>query len=255
MIARRALLLSPLVAPGLARAQGGFSLGVWTDRWEAILRARVDGQGRIDFAGLQAEPQPLAAVTAMLANAGPRSTPGALPDAASRLAFYINAYNALCMQGIVARGVPQSLGLIDRFAFFARTTFPLDGGAISLKSLEDTIIRPLGDERIHFALNCMVVACPRLPQEAFRPARLEAQLQAARVEFCDSAYHVRPAPANRAVFLSAIFQFYTEDFVPAKAPDLIAYVNRTRANPAPTGMRTVFLDYDWTINRQPARGA
>lgn len=255
MITRRTLLIAPLAAPLLAQAQGVFSLDLWTDRWEAILRARVDRVGRIDFAGLQADPQPLAVVTAALANAGPRSTPGALPDAASRLAFYINAYNALCMQGIVARGVPQSLGLFDRFGFFGRTTFPLDGGAISLKSLEDNVIRPLGDERIHFALNCMVVACPRLPQEAFRPARLEAQLQAARVEFCDSPYHVRPQPADRAVFLSAIFQFYTGDFVPTKAPDLVTYVNRTRANQVATNLRPFFLEYDWTINRQPARGA
>ena len=251
MIARRSLLLATLAAPALA--QQSFSLDTWTDRWEAILRARVDRQGRVDFAGLQANPQPLAAIAGALANAGPRSTPGAMPDAASRLAFYINAYNALAMHGIVERGVPQALGLIDRFAFFGRTQFALDGGSTSLKSLEDNTIRPLGEERVHFALNCMVVACPRLPQEAFRPARLEAQLQAARVEFCDSPYHVRPQPADNTVFLSTIFNFYTRDFVPAKAPDLVTYVNRTRAVPVPP-LRVTFLEYDWTINRQPARG-
>jgi hypothetical protein len=159
------------------------------------------------------------------------------------------------MQGIVSRGVPQSLGLIDRFAFFARTRFALDGDQIALKPLEDNIIRPMGEERVHFALNCMVAACPRLPQEAFRAARLESQLQAARVEFCDSPYHVRPQPADGVVFLSTIFQFYTSDFVPAKAPDLRAYVNRTRATPVPANLRVLFLEYDWTINRQPARGA
>jgi hypothetical protein len=253
MIRRRSILLAGLALPALAQAP--FSLDAWTDRWEAILRARVDRQGRIDFAGLQANPAPLAAVTAALANAGPRSTPGALPDEASRLAFYLNAYNALCMQGIVSRGVPQSLGLIDRFAFFARTRFALDGDQIALKPLEDNIIRPMGEERVHFALNCMVAACPRLPQEAFRAARLESQLQAARVEFCDSPYHVRPQPADGVVFLSTIFQFYTSDFVPAKAPDLRAYVNRTRATPVPANLRVLFLEYDWTINRQPARGA
>lgn len=252
MIPRR-LLPALLATPALAQAP--FSLDVWTDRWEAILRARVDAQGRVDFAGLQTDPRPLAAVAGALAQAGPRSTPAAMPDAASRLAFLINAYNALAMHGIVERGVPQSLGLIDRFAFFGRTQFPFDGGAIALKSLEDNVIRPLGEERVHFALNCMVVACPRLPREAFRPARLEAQLQAARVEFCDSPYHVRPQPADGVVFLSTIFRFYTGDFVPAKAPDLVTYVNRTRATPVAANLRPLFLDYDWTINRQPARGA
>ncbi len=252
MIARRSLLMAALASPALA--QQSFSLDTGTDRWEALLRARVDSHGRVDFAGIQANPQPLAAVAGALANAGPRSTPGAVPEGATRIAFYINAYNALAMQGIVERGVPQALGLIDRFAFFGRTQFPFDGGSTALKSLEDNVIRPLGEERVHFALNCMVVACPRLPQEAFRAARLEAQLQAARVEFCDSPYHVRPQPADNTVFLSTIFRFYTADFVPAKAPDLTSYVNRTRTTPVPANLRVSFLDYDWTVNRQPARG-
>lgn len=250
-IARRALL----AMPALVLAQPAFSLDAWLDRWEAILRARVDDRGRIDFAGLQAEPGPLAAVAGPLGQAGPRTTPGALPDAASRLAFLLNAYNALCMFGIVQRGVPNSLNLIDRFGFFGRTSFALDGGQTTLKALEDNVIRPLGDERVHFALNCMVAACPRLPREAFRPARLEAQLQAARIEFCDSPYHVRPQPEFNAVHLSSIFQFYTGDFVPAKAPSLISYVNRTRQAPVPAHYRVQFLDYDWTINRQPGRAA
>lgn len=252
MITRR-ILLGTLALPALA--QPAFSLDVWTDRWEAILRARVDHTGRIDFTGLQADPRPLAALVAILAQAGPRTTPGAMPDAASRMAFLINAYNALCMFGIVERGVPNSLNAFDRFGFFGRTSFALDGGQITLKALEDNVIRPLGDERIHFALNCMVVACPRLPREAFRPARLEAQLQAARVEFCDSSYHVRVQPEYNTVHVSGIFRFYTGDFVPAKAPNLISYVNRTRQSPVPTNYRTQFLDYDWTINRQPSGGA
>ena len=257
MIVRRAVLAMPAMAlaPCAADAQPTFSHDLWIDRWEAILRARVDAQGRIDFAALRADPRPLTAVVAMLAQAGPRTTPGALPDAASRMAFLINAYNALCMHGIVERGVPNSLNAIDRFGFFGRTSFALDGTQITLKALEDNIIRPLGDERIHFALNCMVVACPRLPREAFRPATLEAQLQATRVEFCDSPYHVRVQPEFNTVHISGIFRFYTADFVPSKAPDLISYVNRTRRQPVPASFRTQFLDYDWTINRQPAGGA
>ncbi len=251
---RRSLMLGALALPAVARAQAAFNLDAWTDRWEAILRARVDAQGRVDFAGLAAEPRPLAEAAAALATAGPRATPAAMPTAEARLAFLINAYNTLAMHGIVQRGVPRALGLIDRFAFFARTNFGFDGGQISLKSLEDTVIRPIGDERIHFALNCMVVACPRLPQQAFRAARVNAQLDATSREFCNGAYHVRPQPADGVVFLSTIFRFYTVDFVPAKAPDLVTYVNRWRTTPVAQNLRPMFLDYDWTINAQPGRG-
>ena len=46
------------------------------------------------------------------------------------------------------------------------------GKTISLYKLENDVIRPLGEERVHFALNCMVVSCPRLPRAAFSAAAL-----------------------------------------------------------------------------------
>ena len=49
-------------------------------------------------------------VVAFEAAVDPDSQPQRFPDRASRLAFYINAYNALAMYGIVQTGVPESLG-------------------------------------------------------------------------------------------------------------------------------------------------
>jgi hypothetical protein len=43
--------------------------------------------------------------------------------------------------------------------------------------LENDVIRSLGDERLHFALNCMAVACPRLPKTPFSADRLNDQLE------------------------------------------------------------------------------
>jgi hypothetical protein len=41
----------------------------------------------------------------------------------------------------------------------------------------------MGDPRGHFALNSMVVACPRLPDKPFAPEMLDSQLDEASVEF------------------------------------------------------------------------
>ncbi len=238
-----------------ARGQGGgFSMPAWLDAWEAVLRRHVDGQGRVDFDGIARAPGPLPEVVRGVAAADPWGRPGSFAAPAQRLSFLINAYNALAMHGIVERGIPRSLGLLGRLTFFTGTTFNVGGRAISLKSLEDDVIRPLGEERVHFALNRMVRGCPRLPEEPFRPERLEAQLAAAAREFCGSAYQVRPDPGNRTVWLSQIFDFYTGDFL-AKTPDLIAYVNRWRAEPLPTDWAVRFFEYDWTVNRQPGSGA
>ena len=99
----------------------------------------------------------------------------------------------------------------------------------------------------------MVRDCPRLPREPFRPKRLEAQLTAAAREFCTEGRTVRPDPPHETVWLSAIFDFYIRDFVPKKAPNLISYVNRWRVSTLPQDWQVRFLDYDWTINRQPPR--
>ena len=254
----------PFAAPALSCAQGGGDQGArpggrtdldfagWLEAWDAVLRRRVDAEGRVDFAGLAAAPGPMPEVTRFIATVDPRSRPDLFPTAAERMSYYLNAYNALAMGGIVARGIPDSLGLVGRYAFFVNTDFQVGGRGISLKALEDKVIRPLGEERVHFALNCMVRGCPRLPREAFRPATLEAQLAAAAREFCGSGYQVRPDPASRSVFISQIFEFYASDFL-ARAPSLLAYVNRWRAQPVPEDATPRFFPYDWTINKQPGQ--
>ena len=117
---------------------------------------------------------------------------------------------------------------------------------MSLSALETDIIRPLGDPRVHFALNCMTTSCPRLPRTPFTADALDRKLDAAAREFTNDPRHVR---ATNPVALSTIFDFYTKDFL-TRAPCLIAYVNLYRAQPIPITDRFVFSDYDWTINDQ-----
>lgn len=243
---RRTLLLAatlPLLArPSLAQAADP----AWYPAWEGVLQRHVDAQGRIDFAAIAADPAPLTAIVDAIGAVGPLGE-------RSALAWHINAYNALAMRGIVLRGIPDSLGLVGRYSFFANTAIRVAGRTTTLKAFEDDVIRAMGEERVHFALNCMVRGCPRLPRTAFRTATLEAALSDAAREFCSSAYQVRPDPTARMVRVSQIFDFFAADFVPAKAPSIIAYINRWRPQPIPVDWSLRFFDYDWSINRQPAR--
>ncbi|GAN77760.1 DUF547 domain-containing protein [Acidisphaera rubrifaciens] len=248
-----------LAMPAILRARQAGAAGTampypaWLDAWAGVLQRRVDARVRVDFAGIAADPGPLEAVVASVAAQGPQNDPRAFPTRADVIAYHLNAYNATAMLGIVRRGIPDYLGLIARFAFFANTTVRIGGTDTTLKEYENDVIRPLGEERVHFCLNCMVRGCPRLPRVPFRAGVLEAQLSAAAREFCSSPYQVRPAPDRGRVYVSQIFEFYTSDFTPAKAPSLLAYVNRWRASTLPDDWRVGFFDYDWTVNRQPAR--
>ncbi len=117
---------------------------------------------------------------------------------------------------------------------------------MSLSALETDIIRPLGDPRVHFVLNCMTISCPRLPRTPFTADALDRQRDAAAGEFTNDPRHVR---ATNPVAPSAIFDCFTSDFL-TRALSLIAYVNLYRAQPIPIADRFIFFDHDWTINDQ-----
>ena len=213
--------------------------------WPGVLAARVDRDGRVDFAGIAANPAPIEAVVRSIARDGP----AAQPTRAGQLAAHANAYNALAMYGVVRDGIPQRLDLLDRLYFFKLTRFVIGGRPVSLYDYENDVIRPLGEARIHFALNCMAVSCPRLPRQPFTAAALDAELDRAAQLFFSEPRNLTVDDASRTVFFSAILDFYTEDFLKT-APSLIAYANRYRTPPIPPDYNVRFFQYDWTINRQ-----
>lgn len=221
--------------------------------WASVLERFVDEEGRTDFAALAADRGALDRFVRFVGELSPKRVPELFPTPEAVLAYHINAYNALAMQGVIEAGIPESFGsFFKRAGFFKLRKVTIGGEVTSLYDYENEVIRPLGEPRIHFALNCMARHCPRLPREPFRAASLDAELEAAAREFCGSETYVRLDGDRKEVSLSEIFDFYTEDFVGANDPKaLIAYVNRYRAEAVPADYGVRFIPYDWTINRQP----
>lgn len=242
-------LVTLVLGIAAARAGGGIPESVrdWEDLWTSVLARNVDESGRIDFASLVRSHTELDRVVAFIAANDPVSRPDGFPSREAQLAFHINAYNALAMHGVVEAGVPASLGGLRKFTFFWLRSFAIGSSSTSLYSYENDVIRPFGDPRIHFALNCMVVGCPRLPRAAFTAERLDEQLDAVARTFVNEGRNLRIDENQREVWLSAIFKFYTEDFV-AHEPSLIAYVNLYRTDKIPADFKVRFLEYDWTVN-------
>jgi hypothetical protein len=251
ILASIALCVTSLLSASLpvSGATAAMTVPQWETLWNAVLVRYVDQQGRIDFSGLARDSGDLDRVVAFIAETSPSSQSQLFPDRNSKLAFYINAYNALAMYGVVHTGIPENLGGLRKFSFFYLQKFTIGGKSISLYDFENDVIRPMGDERIHFALNCMVVGCPRLPRTAFDGAALDSQLEVAARTFVGESRNVRMDPSRREVRLSAIFDFYTKDFL-EHAPSLVAYMNRYRNGQIPPDFKVRFFDYDWTVNGQ-----
>ncbi len=225
------------------------AIDAWQEVWSRVLARHVDTRGRIDFAGLAGDQADLDEVVKFIATVGPISSPARFPTPSSRLAYYIDAYNALAMHGVLEVGIPERFGWLGRVRFFYLQKFTIGGRTISLYSLENDIIRPIGDPRVHFALNCMTVSCPKLPRTAFTADGLDRKLNAAAYEFINDDRNVHVDRKSKEARISAIFRFYAKDFL-LKSPSVIGYINRFRAEKVPENYKAVFADYDWTINDQ-----
>ena len=241
---------TPLEAPSTPRtASVVLTPAQAYDVWDSVLQHRVDARGRVNFAALAHDRAALDRFVSWIYRFSPANRPRWFASRQAVLAYHINAYNALAMYSVLAYGDPETLGPIDRLRFFVWRKIRVGGRTLSLYAYENKVIRPLGDPRVHFALNCMAVSCPRLPRHAFRPARLDAELNRAARDFFNSRRSVVVDRADESVRLSAILKWYRQDFL-AEAPSLIAYANRYRDTPIPPSYRIMFMGYDWTINRQ-----
>lgn len=221
--------------------------------WANTLEKFVDEQGRTNFKAVTDDRAELTEFLAVIAEVSPASHPDLFSSQEEVLAYHINAYNALAMAGVVDRGIPKNFSsLLKRASFFKFRSVRIGGKKTNLYDYENKVIRPLGEPRMHFALNCMVKDCPRLPQTVFTAQNLERDLQNAAVEFFNKDTHIQLKAESMEVHLSGIMKFYTKDYVASgKKQDLIGYVNQYRESSIPESYKVKFIKYDWTVNQQP----
>jgi hypothetical protein len=208
------------------------------ESWALVLDRYVDDEGWIDFTALADEPEALHRFVAFVGTQPPIDD-----DHPAAVAFSINAYNALAMYNVLVSDRPPR----DLLGFFVLQQFSVGGRYRSLYDYENKVVRTQGEPRVHFALNCMVRSCPRLPRVPFEKDTLDQQLDAAAREFLNDPRHVRVDDDRREVHLSRILRWYRQDFLEA-APTVVGYVNRYRGQAIPDTYRVKWLDYDWTLN-------
>lgn len=238
-----------MAPPPGAKVEPATALAAWAD----VLRHFVNDKGEVDFPALAAQRQRLAPYLRHIAQ-----TPlDSVADPHARLAHMVNAYNAMSMATVVGSGIPETHAGFNKVNFFVGRKMNVGGEETSLYDFENYTIRPLarslGLPEVHFALNCSAVSCPVLPRVPFTGANLKAELAREAKLFFAQADNFRVDAAKREVWLSAILDFYTADFVPAHGHKLIAYANRHVAQPAPLDYAVRFTPYDWRVANSARR--
>jgi hypothetical protein len=184
-----------------------------------------------------------------------RVDPEALATRRERLAFWINAYNAFAVQGILDHYSPASL--VGRYRYFIGRDYRVGGAAINLYDLERQIlIKQFHEPLIHFAIVCASASCPKLQPWSYEPDQLTVQLDRAAREFINDPARNRFDRKNKVASLSMIFKWFEEDFTKA-AGSVVSYITRYVNDPElvqdlmQSDYRIEYLEYDWSLNGLP----
>ena len=227
-----------------------------------VLGRVVNAQGYVDYEAVKTDAD-LQAFVDQLGQISPDTHPALFPSRADSLAFWINAYNACVLAG-VAKAYPISsvTEIAPVFGFFKIYQFVVGGRRFTLDQIEHEIIRKrFADPRIHAAINCAAVSCPRLLNKAFMPDELDDQLDTVMRDMIRNPMHVQINRETGVVNLSAIFDWFSSDFT--------SYVQANRTGETVLDyvslflpkddaqylqnhpdLQIVFLDYDWSLNSQ-----
>jgi hypothetical protein len=215
-------------------------------RWTGILGECVQG-GLVNYDQLhRSGPSQVDAYLQELVAVRPEALASfAKPD---RLAYWLNAYNALVVKVVLDHYPLQSIRALGQepFAVFREPRPPFK---LSLDQIE-ALLRREGDPRVYFALVCASRSCPAL--RAYRGAALDRQLDQAARQFIRDRNRNRFDPVTRTLFLSRLFDWYRADF---ERPDatLAGYVARYEDEATSRAIRAgpvalQFIEYDWSLN-------
>ena len=218
---------------------------------DGLLRKHVDEDGWVDYSGLHKDAGRLDQYVASLAEA-----PFDAMGRSERLALLINAYNAFTLRLILDYWDGAKLKSIKDIPGHKRwddSRWRVGSFTWSLNAIEHEQVRPKFKEpRVHFALVCAAVGCPKLRNEAYLAARIDEQLEdQARYAHSHDRWF-RFEPDTQAVHLTRLYKWYGGDFEQVAGSVLeyaAQYSDELKRALAEGGRpRVRWLPYDWSLN-------
>lgn len=180
--------------------------------WQRVLDAHVDAAGNVDYAAVKAAGAVDGYLTSLAAAPAPAGKE-------ARLAFWMNAYNALTVDLIADEWPLASIMDLDGGKVWDTRKFTVAGQQVTLNDIEHKILRPLGDARIHAGVNCASKGCPPLHPKAFTSANVDAELDAASKRWAATT-GLRIDRGAGKVQVNQIFDWYGDDFLELTVTDV-----------------------------------
>lgn len=240
------------------------------------LKINVDDAGMVNYRKLKAEPQKLRAFIIELGNLDRKDFDKWDDD--EKIAFWLNAYNALTLKAIIdnypiksslfksiiypKNSIRQIAGVWDKIKFRVM------GQNLTLGHIEHKILRVKFDEPgIHMAMVCAAMGCPSLRNEPYIGDKLQEQLDDQTHRFLSNPAKFKISRADSRIYLSPIFKWFAADFVKKHSPQknigrhnkeqssvlnfIAPYLDKTQKDYVLSGkFKIKYLKYDWSLNEQ-----
>lgn len=176
----------------------------------------------------------------------------------ARLAFWINAYNAVTLEGILrvypTTSIRNHTSKLGGYNIWQHLQLRVGDSSYSLEQMEHEILRPMGEPRIHFAIVCASIGCPRLQNRAYTASDLEQQLDDNSRDFFSRSRNAHIDVAANTVYLSSILSWFGEDFgrteqdrlqylLPYLPDEITALIRQPK-------VKVDYLVYNWDLNDQ-----
>lgn len=197
-----------------------------------------------------------------------------------RLAFWLNAYNALVLRTVInqypIQGVSKSYpakSIRQIPGAFERLRHRVAGRTLTLDQIEQAVLPEFHDPRVYLALGRGAVGSGRLRSEAFAPHTIEAQLADTAAECVSHLQCLHLDRDNNTLVASSIFSWRDQEFADAyavAAPPafasrspieraIIAFVEpkllkAERDMLAKNTFRVRYQPFDWSLNDLTGRG-
>jgi len=226
--------------------------------FDALLKRHVDEHGLVDYAAWKrADTLPLERYLVAMTAVRPTELSND-----ERLAYWINVYNALTLHGMLhfypTASIRAHVAHVFGFKFWDDLRIEIEGQQRSLNGIEHEILRMMGEPRIHFAIVCASLSCPRLLAEAYTGARVSTQLEENTRAFFANPTNFSIDVTSKTVHLSSLLKWYSEDFGRTEREKLEFVARFLSTEQARTFLRrddlaVDYLGYDWQINDRPKR--
>lgn len=192
------------------------NLSELTDLTDLLLRDVVTpGVGLVNYTKLKADH---AGLWSLLLS-GLKVLPAPDTDDSVKIAFWTNAYNIIMMNFVLEKSLTT---VSTNFEIFDEKV-AVAGQSLSLNQIEKGILRLAGgtvehpveltvgitETRLHFALVCAALSCPKLRNFAYRPDILDNILTENKLMFFNSDLHVT---STGGIKVSNLFSWFADDF-------------------------------------------